>query len=229
MAQTLTKNDSTPKVRRAVRRHVRLTRRLGNAEATRLAERIAEPDERLKAAADAALTLQNAAADAFDDWTQDDEALDAAVRSVHRKCEGYDADHPGANTTQLVFNGQPPSQVTKAPRGKEPSLVAALVARGANLPADHPVASALSGLMELAERSRSSERAWIDATQRTVQAAAEVDVARLQVVRTYRDNAIDIARAIGDELTRRCFPILRKTSSGRGAGDEEPEIGDADT
>lgn len=220
--QTLTKNDHAPKVLRAARRHLRLAKRAGNATAAELALRIAAPVEALKVAVASAAAAREAADDAFDDWTQDDASLDRAVLSAHRKADDWDADHPGSATKALLFEGAPASQITKAPREDEPDLVAKLVARGEKLPAEHPARAVLPKLVELAAASRKSGRAWVDATQRAGAASAAADIARLAVVRAYRDNAIDIARACGDDVADACFPTLR-------AAGRRGEDGDAET
>ncbi len=208
--QTLIKTDRAPAVARAARRHLRLSRRTGNAKAREIAERIAGPLEELEAKMAAAAAAQTAVSDAFDDFVQDDVRLDRAVRSANRKCVDWDADHPGASTTALLFEGRAVSEITRAPREKEPDLVTALVTRGTKLPPGHPAAAILTQLTELAQASRDGHREVIDARQRHVAAAAECDLARIAVVRIYRDNAIDIARAVGDDLADECFPVLRR-------------------
>lgn len=220
MTQTLTKKDSTRKMLRSVRRHLRLTRRTGNETAQTLAERIAEPAEQLKAADDAAQSQRTAADDAFDDWNQDDGRLDRAVQAAHRRSVDYDAEHPGQTSTQLLFGGRPASQITSAPRGQEPDLVAKIVARGASLPAEHPAAALLPALTGLAEASRKAHRAWVDALQRAAAADAAVEVARVALVRAYRDNAIDLARALGDAFAQDCFPRLRSSHTAASEDDD---------
>jgi hypothetical protein len=207
--QTLTTTDSIPRALRAARRHLRLARRAGHPEALALAERIQAPLEALKAKHQARLEAATAVEDAYDDWTQDDGALDRAVRSVQRRCLGYDAEHPGAGTAALLFRGLTASEVTYAPRDREPDLVAAIVARGAELPADHPAAPQLPELTALADASRAAHRRYVDVAQRRVAAAAEADLARVALIRAYRDNAIDIERAVGKAFAESCFPLLR--------------------
>jgi hypothetical protein len=219
MTQTLTKKDSTGKIQRAVRRHLRLTRRTGSEKALAVAQRIAEPAEQLKAAADTAQALRNAAEDAFDDWTQDDARLDRAVTLAYRRAQDYDVEFPGLASHGLLFGNKSASYVTRSPRSKEPDLVAKIVARGAALPADHPVLPTLPALAERAEASRAAHRAWTDALQRVAEADAVVDVARLAVIRAYRDNVIDIGRAIGESLATDCFPKLRKPRGPAGGDD----------
>jgi hypothetical protein len=219
MAQSLTKNDSPAKVLRTVRRHKRLVRRVGNAAATDIAARIDAPAAELQSKVDAARAVAEAAENAFDDWDQDDRKLDRVVKRVHRKSVDWDADHSGADTTKLLFAGRAPSEITGAPRDAEPDLVLALVERGARLPEDHPAKPLLADLSACAQASKASQRAWVDAVQRTAVADAAVEVARLSVVRVYKDNIIDIARACGDEIAEDCCPTLRRAAS---AADDEP-------
>jgi hypothetical protein len=212
MAHSLGKNDSAGKVARGAKRHLRLTKRTGNTEAMTLAERIRAPLAQLEATAVALAAAREALQEAFDDWVQLDRLLDRTVRSCHRKAVDYDADHAGAKTTATLFAGRAPSEITAAPRADEPDLVASLVKRGEALPAGHPATPLLGPLGQQAEASRAGHRAWVDAAQREAVAATAVEVARLAVVRTYRDNLIDIERAGGPELVEDCFPTLRRTA-----------------
>lgn len=209
MTQLLTKNDSSAKVQRAVRRHLRLAQRTGDDAALAIAKRIAGPAEALDRALGAAAAARHAADDAFDGWEQDDRRLDRAVRSAHRKCVDWDADHLTAGTVALLFAGATPSQITGASREKEPDLAAQIVARGATLPDGHPAAPVLVDLAALADASRAGHRAWIDAVQKAAAAAAVAETARIAVVRAYRDNHIDIERASGADVADDCFPELR--------------------
>ena len=101
--------------------------------------------------------------------------------------------------------------------------MASLVKRGEQLPAGHPAAPLLGPLLHQAEASRAGYRAWVDAAQREAVAATAVEVARLAVVRTYRDNLIDLERACGPELVEDCFPTLRRAAgSSEDDGDLPP-------
>lgn len=218
MTQMLLKNDSAAKVQRAVRRHLRLARRTTDDAAKTLAPRIAGPSAALDERIDALAGAHQQADDAFDDWWQDDQRLDRVVRSAYRKCADWDADHAGAKTTALLFGDRAPSELTAAPRGEEPELVAQLVARGASLPEAHPARALLADLDGRAKASRAAHRAWVDAEQRVAAAEAAAETARLVVVRAYRDNFIDIERASGADVVGECFPPLRRAV--RGGADE---------
>ena len=209
MAQMLQKGDSPAKAERAARRHLRLAKRTGNAEALALAERIRSPMADLVRTIDDAGKARDAAQDAFDDWNQDDQALDSAVRSVHRKLLDWDADHAAAGTVQMMLAGRTVGEIVGTRREKEPDLVAAMVQRGTKLPAGHPAMALLEGLTRRADASRSGHRAWVDALQAATVADAAADGARLTVIRAYRDNMIDIERACGPAVMEACFPTLR--------------------
>ncbi|MCC6523309.1 MAG: hypothetical protein IT373_11650 [Polyangiaceae bacterium] len=224
MAQMLLKTDSAAKVERAVRRHLRLAKRTGNAKAVELAERIVAPAAAQTSATAAAATAREGVEDTFDDWSKTDAALDRLIKRGHRRCVDFDADHPGAGTAPLLFGGEPPSAITNARREDEPDIVAKLVARGAKLPADHPATPLLAELTTAAQASRTAERAWIDAHQNAEATAGAVEVARLAVIGQYRDNFIDIGRAAGADVAEACFPTLRR--GGSGAGDDSNDVED---
>lgn len=210
MAQTLSKTDSAGKVARAVRRHLRLTRRTGDEKAFDIANAITAPAKALDEAILALSQITEAKEDAFDDWHQDDERLDQLVRRVHLRCLDWDLTHPSAKTAALVFGGMALSSVTTAPRHREPDLVAKMVARGRSLPDCHPAIPLLDLLQAAADASRRGHHAVIDAEQRVMEAKAVVEIAKLAVVRVYRDSAIDIERACGSSMAESCFPILRR-------------------
>lgn len=221
MAQMLSKIDSATRATRAVRRHLRLSRRQPDAEAKRIAERIIGPLTALERALDKASSAADAAQDAFDDWYQEDQLLDQYVRKLGFRCREWDASRPADQTSARVFGGMTPSEVTRAPRHKQPDLVAQIVVRGRELPEGHSGRELLGDLERLAASSRSAHRAYLDAEQRAGAARAEVDIARLTVIRAYRDNYIDIERACGRDVAEACFPLLRKSRSGI---DEEREL-----
>lgn len=211
MAQTLSKTDSPGKVKRVGRRHLRLARRSADEKAIAIANRLVTPLEALDKAIHTAALAVEAAEDAFDDWHQDDQRLDQAVRRIHLRCLDWDAVHPADRTAPLVFGGMAPSAITSAPRHKEPDLVSKMVVRGRELPADHPVAPLLDKLQALADASRKGHLAWTAAEQRVAEAHTAAEMAKLVVVRVYRDNLIDIERASGSPVAESCFPILRRS------------------
>lgn len=210
MAQALTSRDSPGKVVKAVRRHLRLTRRTGNEEAGKLADRVKEPTEKLKQVVKEAQGAADNVQDCFDDWESADRKLDRTVRSGARKSADWDEDHPGAATVALLFAKRSISEVTGAPREDEPDLIAEMVKRGEGLPEGHPAVPLLAVLADQAGASRAAHRAWIDAGQKAVAADAAVDIARLAVSKRYKDNIIDIGRAAGEDVAEDCFPTLRR-------------------
>lgn len=226
MAQTLSKTDSPGKVKRIARRHLRLARRSADEKAIDIANRLVTPLEHLDKAIHAATLATEAAEDAFDDWHQDDQRLDQAVRRIHLRCLDWDAVHPADRTAPLVFGGMAPSAITSAPRHKEPDLVAKMVVRGRELPAAHPVLPLLGKLEALADASRKAHLAWTAAEQRVAEASTSAEMAKLAVVRVYRDNLIDIERASGSSVAESCFPILRR--SRRMVEDEAMEVAGED-
>lgn len=211
MAQMLSKNDSSVKVRRAVRRHLRLSRRTADKEAQAIAQRIGGP---LKALEDAIVAAQRAAdeaEDAFDDWNQADQLLDQSVRRVAHRCREWDALRPGDQSLVRVFGGMTPTEVIRAPRHEEPDIVIKMVVRGRELPKEHPAHELLGDLEKQAHGSREAHRHYLDALQRAGATSAATEIARLTVVRAYRDNFIDIERASGSFIAESCFPILRRS------------------
>lgn len=211
MAQMLSKNDSAIRVRRAVRRHLRLSRRHPDAEAKTIAQRIVAPMSGLEEALAKAVSAADAAEDAFDDWNQEDHLLDQQVRKLSFRCREWDASRPGDQTLARVFGGMTATEVIRAPRHKQPDIVAKIVVRGRELPVGHSGLELLEGLERRAHGSRKAHREYLDAEQCVGAANAAVDMARLVVVRAYRDNYIDIERASGAEVAEACFPILRRT------------------
>jgi len=211
MAQMLSKGDSAAKVKRAVRRHLRLSRRQPNKEAQKLAERIVGPLSALEDALANASAAAEAAQDAFDDWHQEDQLLDQHVRRLGFRCREWDAIRSGDQTLVRVFGGMSPYEVTRAPRHKQPDLVAKIVVRARELPDGHTARDMIDELSRLADSSRKAHRAYLDAEQRAGAANASVDLARTTVIRAYRDNYIDIERAAGREAAESCFPLIRRS------------------
>jgi len=211
MAQMLSKGDSAAKVKRAVRRHLRLSRRQPNKEAQGIAERIVGPLTALEDALAKASAAAEAAQDAFDDWHLEDQLLDQQVRRLGFRCREWDAIRSGDRTLERVFGGMTPYDVTRAPRHKQPDLVMQIVVRASDLPDGHGAKEMLGDLERLAACSRSAHRAYLDVEQRAGAAKAAVDIARLTVVRAYRDNFIDIERACGREVAESCFPLLQRS------------------
>ena len=210
MAQMLSKSDSAAKVKRAVRRHLRLSRRQPNEDARRIAERIVEPLATLEASLAKAEAAADQAEDAFDDWHQEDQVLDQQVRRFAFRCREWDAIRSGDQTLVRAFGGMTPSEVTFAPRHKQPDLVMQIVVRARDLPDGHTAKEMLGDLERQAMASRNAHRAYVDAEQRAGAASAAVDIAKIAVIRAYRDNYIDIDRACGREVAEACFPLLRR-------------------
>ncbi len=209
MAQTVSKDDSPARVERAARRHVRMARRTKKAEAIAIAERIEAPRATLDEKMDLLTTAEEAVEDAIDDWQADDQEVDDFLGSLGRKSNDWDADHPGETTYRTLFVDQSPSEVARTAREDEPDVVEKIPQRAAGLPEGHPGAALVASIGEAVERSRASHTAVLTAETRAAQAGAAVETAKLAVVQAYRDNAIDLVRAVGEALAERCFPRLR--------------------
>jgi hypothetical protein len=222
MTQALTRNDSPAKALRASRRHLRLAKRTGNATAMDLAERIREPMDTLATAVQIQKTAHEATEDAFDDWDQSDQLLDRTVKSSSRKATDWDEDHPGSRTHATLFAGATASSVVATTREKEPDVVEAIVARGAGLPEGHPSIPLLPALTEQANASRANYKTWADASKREAVTSMATEVARINLIRIYRDNQIDIERACGSAIAEACFPRFRQGSRSDEADIDEP-------
>lgn len=218
MAQMLSKQDSPAKVLRAIRRHLQLTKRVAQPGAEAIAKRIGVPRDALAAAVEKKAKLSETADDSYDEWHISDSLLDRTVYSLKRKALDWDAEHPGERTLEALFQGRVASEVTNAPRHEQPDLVAQIVARAKSLPAAHPGQAVVADLGSKAEASRQAHRRWVDALQAVAAAGAEVELAKVAAVRAYRDNFIDIGRAVGEEVAELCFPELRRAQ--RDGGDE---------
>lgn len=209
MAQTVSKNDSPGRVERAGRRHVRMTKRTKNEQAIAIAQRIEAPRLELRTKMDAAAGAEEAVEDRYDDWLANDRVVDDLIYSVHRKAVDYDADHPGARTETTLFQGERPSNVTYTNREDQPDVVVKIIERAGSLPPEHPALPVIPQLVEANDQSRASHKAYEAAQTAEVQAKAAVEIAKLAMIAVYRDNVIDMTRAVGEQLTERCFPQLR--------------------
>lgn len=219
MAQTPTTRDSSALVLRAARRHQRLTKRTGHDGCIALAQRLDEPIAVLAARVEARDRASAVAGDAFDDWVQDDRRLDRFVDSVARKADDYDADH-AANTYALLFAGRSAAEVRAISRADEPAEVEKIVARGAALPDGHPARPLLTELASLADHSRRSHRAYLDALAAVGPLDALAEQSKLALLAVFRDNVHDIVRLAGPDLAEDCFPELRRRVSSEGPPDE---------
>jgi hypothetical protein len=222
MTQALKMTDSPGRALRASRRHLRLAKRTGNAQAMELAGRVRVPMDTLTTAVQTQKAAHEATEDAFDDWDQSDQLLDRTVKSSSRKATDWDEDHPGSRTHATLFAGATASSVVATTREKEPDVVEAIVTRGAGLPEGHPSLPLLPALTELANASRANYKTWADASKREAAAATATEAARLDLIRVYRDNQIDIERACGSAIAEACFPRLRSGSRADEADIEEP-------
>lgn len=223
MAQSLSKKDSPAKIVRTVRRHLRLTRRTGIDAAFEIARRIEAPMAKLDAAMTSSREASDSVEDAFDAWVQDDRRLDRSVKRLHRRSADYDMDHPPSRSVALIFQNKAPSEITNAAREDEPELVDKLVERASHLPDDHPARTLLSTLSAEAQASREGRIRWVDARKAAAVASAGVEVARLAVVRVYKDSIIDIGRTCGEDIADDCFPVLRRVATDDDETEENPE------
>jgi len=223
MAQTPNRQDSIRRVHRAAVRHVRLTKRTGNQDAIAIAERIVPFAANLKERIGSVEGAREALGDGFDDWDQEDRAQDRTIGSIGRKAVDWDATHPGAPTLPLLFADQSPSDVTRTPRERQPDVAAQIVVRGATLPSDHPSKALLPTLSEQIDASRARHTAFRDAEKKYAEAVALAEVAKIDVIRQFRDNVIDMVRKVGPEISERCFPTLRATGGAPDLPDETPE------
>lgn len=209
MAQSLSIKDGPAKAERTTRRHIRLTKRTKNPEAIAIAERAEPLRATLKAKMDAQAAAEEALQDFFDDWAASDREGDHHISSLDRKARDYDADNPGATTQWLIFQSQAPSDITYMNRAEQPDVVVKLIQRGQSLPPEHPAHPVITQLEESNERTRASYKAYVAAETELTRVKAEVQMAKLEVVKVYRDNIIDITRAVGEALAERCFPEIR--------------------
>lgn len=218
MARALSKKLSGRRVSRYSRRHVRMAVRTKNEEAIAIAKRTEAPRAELDAKIEAAELAETAVEDAFDNWVADDREVDGHVGTVARKTEDYDAEHPGARTQHAVLQGQRPSDITRINRAEQPNTIVKIVQRASALPPDHPALPVVTLLSDANERTRESQRAHALAVTAKAAADAAVEVAKLAVIQVYRDNIIDITRAVGEELAERCFPQVAGTRKKKGGG-----------
>lgn len=223
MAQSVSKSDSPARVAGAARRHRRLTNRTKNATAIEIAQRIDAPLAALVEKNETLADREEAAEDAFDDWVADDSDVDDRIESIGRKAVDYDAEYPGARTNETLFRGAAPSDITYLPREDQPDAVAKLIGRTAALPPEHPAVAVVPALVEANDRARLSHGAYLRALTAVTEASAAAEIAKMAVVQVYRDNIVDITRAVGEELAERCFPRLRarRRKGGNEGGGEE--------
>lgn len=103
----LSKRDSPDRVLRAIRRHLGLTKRVGQPKAETIAQRLEALRSVLQAAVEKRAKLSETAEDVYDEWRLADSVLDRSVHSLKRKAQDWDADHAGEKTFELLFQGRP--------------------------------------------------------------------------------------------------------------------------
>lgn len=133
---------------------------------------------------------------------------DGHIGSISRKAKDYDADNPGANTHETIFQGQRPSDVTNTNRSEQPNTIVKIIERMAALPPEHPALPIRPLLAESNEQARESEKAHALAVTAKAEADAATEVAKLALIQLYRDVIIDTTRAVGEALAERCFPRI---------------------
>ncbi len=210
MAQSVSKSHSPRRVARYARRHQRLTNRTKKEQAVAVAARIDAPAAELEARNADVDRAQRTVEDKFDDWCADDAVVDETIEAIGRKSKDYDAENPGSRTYATIFHGKNPSDITSTNRAEQPDEVVKIIERISAVPADHPALPLATTLTESNEQARTSHKAYLDAQTALVQAKSAAEIAKLKVVQVYRDNIIDMVRAVGERLAERCFPQVRK-------------------
>ena len=122
-----------------------------------------------------------------------------------------DADNAGSDTYNRLFPNKAPYEITRTSRAEQPDEVVKLVQRMTAVSADHPAAAIVPELTDANEQARTSHAAYLRAQTALVEATAGAELAKMKVVQVYRDNVIDMARAVGAALAERCFPQVRSS------------------
>ena len=206
MAQGLSKKHAPARVAEYAERAQRQSKRTKNEKAMETVDQLEEPRVALEENIEVSKAAAKRVAYAFDDWVGDDRVVDGHVASVSRKAKDYDAEHAGANTHEVIFQDERPSDVTNTNRSEQPNTIVKIIGRMAALPPEHPALPILPLLAESNERTRQSEKAHALAVTAKTEADAATEVAKLALIQLYRDVIIDTTRAVGEALAERCFP-----------------------
>jgi hypothetical protein len=225
MATMLLVRDSTAKLLRFARRHVRLCDQVKGAK--KIAENILQPMAILKVKENERLEAVILREDAYDDVVLCDSDLDDAVRTTFEKIKQYDREN-SSSFLGLFFPAHGFTELIRKPYSQEPQEVKNIVIKLNGLEDGHPLKSLADDLLQKVEASFAAWDNYQKAVILLKEMRAAEELAKLAVRKQYESNWLDARKEFGVTLADKIFPKVSKHAAKNGDEGDDDDISSPD-
>ena len=218
MARLIYKRDSTAFHLKAVRRHIRLARKIKGAE--KFADLIAPFQQGLIEKNRVTTLADEKREDTYDDVISADLSLDDAVRTTYENGKQYDRSHPGEQVLLKLFPNGTFSDIISMPYAEEPMAAERIAASITLLGDTHPLFPMAEEIRNRIAGVNAALEAYKLVVTELTQAEVEEEAAKADVRKQYEFNYLDSRKELGVTYAERIFPVLGNRSKGNTT--EEP-------
>lgn len=216
--QLLYNYHSAGKCMNATSRHMRLCRQIPGAAKYELA--IMPYHTELKSKDEALEAANEDISAAHDTVNLRDTLLDELLIKINHRCEDYDNEHPGSFTRTTLFPNGNYSEITGMNKYKEPGKALEIAEKIVSFGETHPIypfAAEIKTAVAASDKSVNDEE---NAVKAAALAKANMEIAKLALIRKYNGNYYTAADEGGKAFAESLFPDLGGTKDKNDDGDE---------
>lgn len=206
MARLLYQRDSAEFMLNAVRRHKRLCRKNPNGEP--FINAIEPAEAALRGKFGLLQEAEYAREDAYDDVQLADYDLDNVIRDTFDAWKPYARNNPMEHEVKRIFPDSTFSDIIRMPYLDEPNEADGIAIKIESLGTTHQLYPFAAAIRAKTTIVRNEIEAHKEAIRKQKMAEAEVEIAKISVVRAYEVNSLDARKQLGAIAAERLFPQL---------------------
>jgi hypothetical protein len=203
-------------------RHMRLSRQIPGG--AKYEQAITAVHAELNSKNDALKAANDEVAASHDTVNLGDTLLDALLKKINHNCEDYDNEHTGSFTRTTLFPNGNYSEITGMNKYKEPGKALEIAEKIISFGETHslyPFAAQIKTQVAASEKTIKDEG---DAIKAAALAKANMEIAKLALIRKYNSNYYQAADEGGKAFAESLFPDLRGNNDKNDDG-EGPDSG----